>query len=110
MTNDLRVVYDLAGGAFDGCTLDTDAADSDRKGAFLAQGFYMANKGEVGKCFPLVSEYMWDQWEEHGHSSEDRPMFKYRVADCVRTNYEVLIRAEYVGPYPDPAEKEQGSG
>lgn len=101
VTKDLRVVYDLSGGAFDGCALDTDAMDSDRDGAFKARALYVANKGEKGKCFPLTSPFAWKQVEEHGRDAPFRPMFKYRIIDCLRTEYEVLVRAEYVGPYPD---------
>lgn len=107
VTTELRVVYDLSGGAFDGCTLDSDAMDSDRDGEFKARGLYMANKGEIGKCFPLTSPYAWKQVEEHGRDAPFRPMFKYKIVDCARTEYEVLIRAEYVGPYPDPKEASQ---
>ena len=101
ITKELRIIYDLSGGAFDGRTFDSDAMDSDRDGAFKAQAAYFANRGQVGKCFPLTVPYAWQMIEELGLDAPLRPMHKYTIVKCIEDNYEVLIRAEFVGPYPD---------
>ncbi len=101
VTTELRVIYDLSGGAFDGHVFDSDAMDSDRDGAFMARGLYMANGCEVGKCFPLTAPHTRKQLEELGLDMPQYSMHKYKITESVQGDCEVLIRAEFVGPYPD---------
>jgi len=102
VVNDFRILVDFAGGPLDGRALDSDAMDLDRDGASQARFVYLAtDNGQIGKRFQLMSPHAWQLIEKHGHDAPAGHMHKYEITDRLEENYEVLIRAKYIGVHPE---------
>ena len=103
----LRVMLDLRGGAWDGSveadrvapTLIDDASDSDAMGAAIAMvAWAETNRGQVGRTFKVPSFPEAERQIVRRHSRREITMHVYRIVERLDGDGEVLLRADYEPP------------